>query len=52
MNTEDIKKIASECGAVKQFGYKSQNFYCMTEDELVRFTHKVTEHKTVKDEHE
>jgi hypothetical protein len=52
MNTEDIKKIASECGAVKQFGYKSQSFYCMTEDELISFTRKVIENKKIKGEYE
>ena len=49
---EDIKKIASECGAVKQFGYKSQSFYCMTEDELISFTRKVIENKKIKGEYE
>lgn len=42
MNTKDIIQIASECGAVNQFGYKSQPFYCMSENELITFTKKIT----------
>ena len=38
-----VEELAKQCGAVQQFGYRNQEFYCMTSDKLAAFVDAVTQ---------